>query len=56
MVATEIRHLANRSAKAAKDSREVVANANEKVSVGMASVTISADALITIHDGRDVMR
>jgi methyl-accepting chemotaxis protein-1 (serine sensor receptor) len=50
VVATEIRHLANRSAKAAKDSRGVVANANEKVSVGMASVTISADALITIHD------
>lgn len=50
VVATEIRHLANRSAKAAKDSREVVANANEKVSVGMASVTDSADALMSIHD------
>ncbi|MGI9214006.1 MAG: methyl-accepting chemotaxis protein [Methylococcaceae bacterium] len=51
VVATEVRNLAQRSAKAAKESRELIQNSLEKVSGGSSLVTESGMMLTQIVDG-----
>lgn len=51
VVATEVRNLAQRSAKAAKESRELIQNSLEKVSGGSTLVTESGVMLTQIVDG-----
>ena len=48
VVATEVRNLAQRSAKAAKESRELLQNSLEKVSAGSSLVTQSGGMLLDI--------